>query len=431
VHETYNPTWDVISVFDPDGTGSDFAYTVGLADHNVSELHVWARPTDGTDVGLDFKLSPRDMQALLNRCALQLLDGELTAGSRFTETFDGGLCHADFTVGDVVTRDSVDAFQADETATVLPLRWELFRDPEGDTVAVDDETACDIQAAALRWRGVAEDVGADHETLAAFGDIRTDPGQQCGPWGAVVTAVSAAVLAQEEKSVYDLGVYASYVRHDLLAALGVIQAVARPHGRTQAVNDCLAEARTDAAKLVDTAGDLFEGLSPHDGEMMAGAMERALGVVLGVAYAGWAVKDLIDETVFETATGVVSASCDSDGANDRFWDNEQVAPVAERASKLETGDLAALASAVEAGGDSFLEALWWGRAVAVIAGLGCPTTTGEIIDDDIGDAGLGWDVFDQACDAIDAAGLAVLLAGRHQERVEALQAPWQAVTEAT
>ena len=43
------PTWTVQSVFDPDGGGHDFAYTVGLDELALPELHLWGRPSLGED----------------------------------------------------------------------------------------------------------------------------------------------------------------------------------------------------------------------------------------------------------------------------------------------------------------------------------------------------------------------------------------------
>ena len=51
--------WRVVAVFDPNGGGGDFAYTVGLFNVGLPEVHVWARPTDGTDPGEDFSLRGR------------------------------------------------------------------------------------------------------------------------------------------------------------------------------------------------------------------------------------------------------------------------------------------------------------------------------------------------------------------------------------
>lgn len=54
------PFWTVFTIFDPDGEGSDFAYTAGLAERGHPELHMWSRPSLGNDPGEDWKFSMRD-----------------------------------------------------------------------------------------------------------------------------------------------------------------------------------------------------------------------------------------------------------------------------------------------------------------------------------------------------------------------------------
>ena len=70
------PDWQVTAVFDPDGKGKDFAYTVGLFERELPELHLWARPSLGDDPGADWKFSPRDCCGILNELAWQLVDRE-------------------------------------------------------------------------------------------------------------------------------------------------------------------------------------------------------------------------------------------------------------------------------------------------------------------------------------------------------------------
>lgn len=127
MNDTNTIPWTVMAVFDPDGTGSDFAYTVGLADMGLAELHVWARPTDGTDPGLDFRLSSRDMGYLLNQWAAEYIEGDLDVGSTFTVEFDGGAAKGHFVAADVVAAIDVDAFTAGDDTPVIPLRWSLER----------------------------------------------------------------------------------------------------------------------------------------------------------------------------------------------------------------------------------------------------------------------------------------------------------------
>lgn len=68
--EERRPSWEVIAVFGHDADqGSDFAYTVGLADRGLPELHVACRPSEGDDPGHDWRFSMRDMERLLNDVA--------------------------------------------------------------------------------------------------------------------------------------------------------------------------------------------------------------------------------------------------------------------------------------------------------------------------------------------------------------------------
>lgn len=121
------PPWTVMAVFDPDGTGGDFAYTIGLAELGVGELHLWARPTEGVDPGWDWKLSPQDMGHLLNRFGRQHLAGELDVGSTFSVSFDGGAATGHFEVADLVPALTLEAYGAGDDTPIMPLRWRLER----------------------------------------------------------------------------------------------------------------------------------------------------------------------------------------------------------------------------------------------------------------------------------------------------------------
>ncbi|WP_182525867.1 hypothetical protein [Nocardioides dongkuii] len=128
--ETRHPWWMVTAVFDPDGGGSDFAYTEGLAREGRPELHIWGRPSLGDDPGEDWCFSQRDACRILNQAAWRLLDGELAAGDSWEASYDEGFVTARFTVGEPVAADAVDAWGADD-APVLPIAWELVRPPLG------------------------------------------------------------------------------------------------------------------------------------------------------------------------------------------------------------------------------------------------------------------------------------------------------------
>ena len=122
-----SPPWTVMAVFDPDGNGSDFAYTVGLKEFGSPELHLWARPTDGFDPGYDFVLSARDMCGILNRCASQKLGGELGVGTRFSLDFDDGMAKGHFVAAGVVPAADVEAYLAGDDTDVISIRWSLER----------------------------------------------------------------------------------------------------------------------------------------------------------------------------------------------------------------------------------------------------------------------------------------------------------------
>ena len=91
---TAGPPWQVMAVFDPEGTGSDFAYTVGLAEFGQPELHMWARPTHGEDPGHDFKFSSLDLASILGHFAERLLTADLAVGDCEEIAFDEGMNHA-------------------------------------------------------------------------------------------------------------------------------------------------------------------------------------------------------------------------------------------------------------------------------------------------------------------------------------------------
>ena len=126
----------VTAVFDPDGTGSDFSYTAGLARDGLPELHMWARPDLGDDPGLDWKFSQRDTCWILNRLAWRLLDGRLAVGDAWMETYDEGLVEAHFSVHEPVAAEELDALGAGN-APVLPIKWELRRAPVGAPKPMD------------------------------------------------------------------------------------------------------------------------------------------------------------------------------------------------------------------------------------------------------------------------------------------------------
>lgn len=125
------PFWQVTAVYDPDGEGGDFAYTVGLFTRGLPELHVWGRPSLGDDPGLDWKLSQQDCCMLLNELGSMLGRGELSVGSTLCREYDGGLAVLDLRVDPPEDKEYLEALGVPPGVDVLPVRWSLTRAPEG------------------------------------------------------------------------------------------------------------------------------------------------------------------------------------------------------------------------------------------------------------------------------------------------------------
>lgn len=128
-----HPFWQVQAVFDPDGLGGDFAYTIGLHAVGLPELHLWARPTCGDDPAPDWKFSSPDLGALLNDFAGMQLGGDLVVGSVVERNFDGGMARVRFEVDPPGDRVALEALGIACGAVVLPIRWSLHRGPEGES----------------------------------------------------------------------------------------------------------------------------------------------------------------------------------------------------------------------------------------------------------------------------------------------------------
>ena len=125
------PDWQVQSVFDPDGEGYDFAYTIGLHERGLPELHIWGRPPLGDDPGEDWMFSPTDRCRILNELAWKLIDGGIAVGSRWQQQYDSGLATVRFQLDPPGDREELEAFGIAPDATVLPVRWSLHRSPVG------------------------------------------------------------------------------------------------------------------------------------------------------------------------------------------------------------------------------------------------------------------------------------------------------------
>ncbi len=310
--------WQVIAVFDPDGTGQDFGYTVGLADLGHPELHMWARPTDGTDPGHDFKLSSRDIGQRLNHYAQLLLAGDLDVGSEHEVEFDGGLTSATFTVGDPVTPDEVDAFQVHPGSDVMPLRWELHREPEGERLPVADDVVASIESLARDWRELCAGLGAN----PVLGTPRIRSGERFGPWSPVIEAVRDAVRVVGSQGylswcIDDLGDHRDEIGHHMAVAA----ALARRHGRSTYFDEAARTGIADGEHAIGPYDSIFVGVTRSETDRLLPHARAALSGILGPCYGLLAVREFLEEPMRSLVHDVVHDVCaDTQWSSDAWFD---------------------------------------------------------------------------------------------------------------
>lgn len=307
--------WEVFAVFDPAGGGADFAYTVGLAAHGVPELHIWARPPEGNDPGEDWILSPQDRTRILNEVGVALIVGTRQGGDRWEEPVDGGFTMMAFHLDGPYDADELDAFGA-RPAPVLALHWELRRPDEpanpvpmpGNFAAHVADTAKDLRdAAAARMRvwGCGPFVAGcypDEALDATLGDELTAVAEMLSEMRVALRSDPAALLGPLLAGIYTIDM--------TRAAAGVCMAAGRATGRS----DMLAAAR--AAAAVDA--DMLAGHTPDGDDEWRDSVRGLLGLTLSVAYFGWVLTDVLDDSHAAAATGWVMAVLDPASAQACF-----------------------------------------------------------------------------------------------------------------
>jgi hypothetical protein len=246
-NEQVQPFWMVHTVYDSEGGGKDLAYTVGLAPRGLPELQVWARPTDGIDPGEDWKFSQRDCIRLLNEFADLLVRDRLAVGDVVERTFDAGAARVVFIVGAAVEPDAVEAYQVPPGATVLPLRWQLEREPVGRPGEVADEELCRADLAAL-LATIPPSATAPAGWRRPTANASFRHAQPYGPLTPLVLAQGIAIATASPVQLVDfitrqLDTESSVGPRNILA---ITAAIARTVGRVQAV----AAARKAAEGLV-------------------------------------------------------------------------------------------------------------------------------------------------------------------------------------
>lgn len=252
------PFWTVQSVFDPEGGGADFAYTIGLHDRGLPELHMWARPDRGEDPGDDWMLSMRDRALLLNELARRLLDGGLAVGQTLTRVYDDGGATLELQIRGPGDRDALEAFGTDRDAVIWAVSWSLARPPEGPNgplkVSALEQAAADFRAAVagldreFMWKAPPGWQVPDRPTY--------DPGQVFGPRTPIVLA-RAAQFWQAGASTLNLLLHcATHVEMSgsLTLPISVARTAARAVGRRPALDRL--QAAVDELVVWLTEGEL-------------------------------------------------------------------------------------------------------------------------------------------------------------------------------
>ncbi len=304
-----HPFWQVAAIFDPEGTGGDFSYTVGLHERGVPELWLAARPSLGEDPGADWRLSLNDTGRLLNELSWRWLSGDLKVGDEFEEVYDAGLSRLAFRVDPPDDRELLEAFQIDPEAQVVPVRWSLHRPPPGDNQPMTEAATAQAEDDYDYLTSALQDPedAPDGWELPARVSWATD--QRFGPRHPLVLARAAWLWAAEGDDA--VGLLSTMLEVNayrrLTWPMTAITAVARAAGRTTA----LTEAQQAAAELVEELmpewfDALDEAFDLSDDDIAARLVEMFVEVA-ALSLGAEVVADLLPEDHKLAALGVVSA----------------------------------------------------------------------------------------------------------------------------
>ena len=345
------PDWHIISVFDPDGGGRDFGYTVGLHSRSLPELFLWARPTDGDDPGADWKLSSLDLGHQLNDLAAQLVAGAIAPGSDVEVRYDDGATTATLRLQPAVAAHggSLEAFQMHPDAEVSEVRWSLQRQPIGPRRALDAE-----ETAAARDRlGLL--IGAEPARAVAF-----PADTPLGPQTPVFTALRSLVRTMDENRAYHL-LAAVHLGHRPQSDLASLHAASRSLGLHDAVATAIDLAQDDARTVCNRTLVDEPDLIPPSSALFAS--------LFAAAYAA----ELIHHAVPEPAVGsaeVLWALFDPERRHARRFVRSVSSADAALAAVFQRPDTDALAATVQDLDDDTIGALVSLWPIAAAAGHG-------------------------------------------------------------
>jgi hypothetical protein len=319
------PFWKVQGVFDPDGGGADFSYTIGLASRGSPELHMWARPSLGDDPGHDWAFSLRDCCGILNELADLLLRGEIGVGSRLTRTYDGGLATVEFRVDPPEDRLDLQAFGVDPAADVLPVRWSLRREPTGELAPLSDRA---LEEARRAWTGLISGLDRSRRMPPEWTVPKRPsfaPGQRFGPLTPLVAARGAQLLQADADTLGALlrGATTVEATGSLSWPVTHARAVARSVGRSDqlgaletAVRRLVTRTTKGAAwsaMVADNFGDLRRAGTMADYERAASNLGDVLRTATLACLSTQAVSDVAEPDLLLHGLGPWEASRHVDG----------------------------------------------------------------------------------------------------------------------
>lgn len=388
-NRSQNPFWKVQAVFDPEGHGGDFAYTIGMHSRGLPELHLWARPTRGDDPAPDWKFSSRDLGALLNEFARLQLSGDLVVGSVLERSFDGGLARVRFEVGPPGERAALDAFGIARGASVLPIPWSLDRGPTGKGSELDEESLAearmDYAVLARRLSPVGVPPG-----WKLYKRPRFTPQQRFGPLTALVhaRAIAIAQCGPEQMSRFvELALSARRVGA-LGHAVAMATAVARGSGRAAALESVIDESPRLARWLVSEdslahcseALELFtqgpDPLDASDRDDAAEALLEVLTLAVTATLMTQVVADVASDEVLRMGWGPwLAAASDTGMSPGPRWlaDQSVVAQVEEVLRSFPGTTLVDLLEAHDAAMSADTEATGYGELVVRLIGMAVST----------------------------------------------------------
>lgn len=234
---THERFWQVQAVFGCERhPGPGFAYTMGLAERGLHELHIWDQPTHGDDPGADFILSSADMCHILNGFADEWVAGTLHVGDVRELSLDDGLTAAVVTFGQPVDADEVDAWGA-RPAMVVPLSWRLHRPPRGEPVEILDDAREEYERDIRAAGSMCDSRVAVSGVSLPPDEIRFDVDAAYGPLSALVEAHALAIAGTPKIELLVDQALAAEAAMSPMALIGRMSTMSRLSGRDQQVRE--------------------------------------------------------------------------------------------------------------------------------------------------------------------------------------------------